>query len=595
MRDVHQQHYFLERYQGSKPLQTFFFLYEGQGTRLFWSFVLYVIKVSPAVLLPIITARVIDLITTRGPLEQLWMWALVIFVLLLQNIPNHYLHVRYLSMATRTMETRLRSAICRHLQHLSIGFYNRTSAGSLQNKVLRDVEAIEQLTRILFDSGLGALVFIVVALVTTAIRAPEFILFYVVTVPAAALLVRSMRGALSDHNSAFRKELEAMSARIMEMTSLIPITRAHGLEDQELEKVSHTLDRVRTAGVGLDSINAMFNAVAWVTFNVFNMGCLIVAAYVYYVQLLPITVGDVVMLSGFFASLTNSVIGLINLVPQMSKGLEAIRSIGEVLESPDLEHNAGKSVVKAVKGEFAFQDVGFQYPEEDQHAIRHFNLTVKAGETVALVGPSGSGKSTILSLVIGFNRATSGQILLDGKNMEGLDLRTYRQFLSVVPQESLLFEGSIRDNVTYGLGRVEEDRLMQALKDANAWEFIERLPYGLDTRVGEKGARLSGGQKQRLAIARALIRNPRVLILDEATSALDTESEALIQEALERLMKGRTTFVVAHRLSTVRNADRIVVLAQGKIEEIGPHEQLLEQQGLYAQLYQRQAGLSQVH
>lgn len=595
MRDVQQQHYFLERYQGSKPLQTFFFLYEGQGTRLFWSFVLYVIKVSPAVLLPIITARVIDLITTRGPLEQLWMWALVIFVLLLQNIPNHYLHVRYLSMATRTMETRLRSAICRHLQHLSIGFYNRTSAGSLQNKVLRDVEAIEQLTRILFDSGLGALVFIVVALVTTAIRAPEFILFYVVTVPAAALLVRSMRGALSDHNSAFRKELEAMSARIMEMTSLIPITRAHGLEDQELEKVSHTLDRVRTAGVGLDSINAMFNAVAWVTFNVFNMGCLIVAAYVYYVQLLPITVGDVVMLSGFFASLTNSVIGLINLVPQMSKGLEAIRSIGEVLESPDLEHNAGKSVVKSVKGEFTFQDVGFQYPEEDQHAIRHFNLTVKAGETVALVGPSGSGKSTILSLVIGFNRATSGQILLDGKNMEGLDLRTYRQFLSVVPQESLLFEGSIRDNVTYGLGRVEEDRLMQALKDANAWEFIERLPYGLDTRVGEKGARLSGGQKQRLAIARALIRNPRVLILDEATSALDTESEALIQEALERLMKGRTTFVVAHRLSTVRNADRIVVLAQGKIEEIGPHEQLLEQQGLYAQLYQRQAGLSQVH
>lgn len=595
MRDVHQQHYFLERYQGSKPLQTFFFLYEGQGTRLFWSFVLYVIKVSPAVLLPIITARVIDLITTRGPLEQLWMWALVIFVLLLQNIPNHYLHVRYLSMATRTMETRLRSAICRHLQHLSIGFYNRTSAGSLQNKVLRDVEAIEQLTRILFDSGLGALVFIVVALVTTAIRAPEFILFYVVTVPAAALLVRSMRGALSDHNSAFRKELEAMSARIMEMTSLIPITRAHGLEDQELEKVSHTLDRVRTAGVGLDSINAMFNAVAWVTFNVFNMGCLIVAAYVYYVQLLPITVGDVVMLSGFFASLTNSVIGLINLVPQMSKGLEAIRSIGEVLESPDLEHNAGKSVVKSVKGEFTFQDVGFQYPEEDQHAIRHFNLTVKAGETVALVGPSGSGKSTILSLVIGFNRATSGQILLDGKNMEGLDLRTYRQFLSVVPQESLLFEGSIRDNVTYGLGRVEEDRLMQALKDANAWEFIERLPYGLDTRVGEKGARLSGGQKQRLAIARALIRNPRVLILDEATSALDTESEALIQEALERLMKGRTTFVVAHRLSTVRNADRIVVLAQGKIEEVGPHEQLLEQQGLYAQLYQRQAGLSQVH
>ncbi|GEM47869.1 ABC transporter ATP-binding protein [Deinococcus cellulosilyticus] len=595
MRNLKEQHYFLERFQGSRPIQTFLFLYEGQGSRLFWSFLLYVIKVSPAVLLPIITARVVDVISTRAPLQHLWMWAVVMAILLVQNIPNHYLHVRYLSMATRTMENRLRAAICRHLQHLSIGFYNRTSAGSLQNKVLRDVEAIEQLTRILFDTGLGALVFIVVALVTTAIRAPEFILFYVVTVPAAALLVRSMRGALSDHNSAFRKELEAMSARIMEMTSLIPITRAHGLEDQELKRVSHTLDRVKEAGVGLDSINAMFNAVAWVTFNVFNMGCLIVAGYVYYVQLLPITVGDVVMLSGFFGSLTNAVINLINLVPQMSKGLEAIRSIGEVLESPDLEHNSGKAVVKGVRGEFTFQEVCFQYPDEDQHAIRHFNLTVKAGETVALVGPSGSGKSTILSLVIGFNRATCGKILLDGKNMEELDLRTYRRFLSVVPQESLLFEGSIRDNVTYGLGKVDEDRLLEALKDANAWEFIERLPEGLETRVGEKGARLSGGQKQRLAIARALIRNPRVLILDEATSALDTESEHLIQEALERLMKGRTTFVVAHRLSTVRNADRIVVLAQGKIEEVGPHQTLLEQQGLYAQLYNRQAGVHQIH
>ncbi|GGJ59082.1 ABC transporter ATP-binding protein [Deinococcus roseus] len=593
MRNTAQQNDFLERYQGSRPVQTFMFLYEGQGSRLFWSFLLYIIKTSPAVLMPIITARVVDVISSHAPLQQLWMWAFVMIILLLQNIPNHYLHVRYLSMATRTMETRLRSAICRHLQHLSIGFYNRTSAGSLQNKVLRDVEAIEQLTRILFDSGLGALVFIGVALVTTAIRAPEFILFYVVTVPAAALLVRSMRGALTGHNSAFRRELEAMSARIMEMTSLIPITRAHGLEDQELEKVSSTLDRVREAGVGLDSINAMFNAVAWVTFNVFNLGCLIVAAYVYYVQLLPITVGDVVMLSGFFGSLTNAVINLINLVPQMSKGLEAIRSIGEVLESPDLEHNTGKAPVKTVKGEFAFQDVCFQYPEEEQHAIRNFNLTVKTGETVAFVGPSGSGKSTILSLVIGFNRASCGKILLDGKDMEALDLRTYRQFLSVVPQESLLFEGSIRDNVTYGLGRVEEDRLLEALKDANAWEFIERLPEGLETRVGEKGARLSGGQKQRLAIARALIRNPRVLILDEATSALDTESESLIQEALERLMKNRTTFVVAHRLSTVRNADRIVVLDQGKITEVGPHQELLDLQGLYAQLYLRQAGVHQ--
>jgi ATP-binding cassette subfamily B protein len=191
--------------------------------------------------------------------------------------------------------------------------------------------------------------------------------------------------------------------------------------------------------------------------------------------------------------------------------------------------------------------------------------------------------------VIGFLRPTSGVVELDGVDMETLDLRTYRQFVSIVPQETILFEGSIRQNITYGLDDQSDEAVRAALRDANALEFVERMPDGLDTVVGERGARLSGGQKQRLAIARAIIRDPRVLILDEATSALDTRSEAMIQEALQRLMRGRTTFVVAHRLSTIRNADRIIVMDAGRIAQAGTHETLLRTDGLYAGLHAAQA------
>jgi ATP-binding cassette subfamily B protein len=205
------------------------------------------------------------------------------------------------------------------------------------------------------------------------------------------------------------------------------------------------------------------------------------------------------------------------------------------------------------------------------------------------VGPSGSGKSTLINLIIGFLRPTAGTIEIDGKNSQELDLRTMRKFLSVVPQESVLFDGTIAENIGYGLNDVSVAEIEESLRDANALTFVNSLPAGVETIVGERGARLSGGQRQRLAIARALIRNPKILILDEATSALDSESEKLIQEALKTLMRNRTTFVVAHRLSTIKEADLILVLNEGVIEESGTHKELVEGNGLYRRLYDAQS------
>ncbi|NEQ55076.1 MAG: ATP-binding cassette domain-containing protein, partial [Leptolyngbya sp. SIO3F4] len=270
---------------------------------------------------------------------------------------------------------------------------------------------------------------------------------------------------------------------------------------------------------------------------------------------------------------------------QMAIGAEAICSVGEVLECADVESNQDKQIVNRVTGTFCFENVSFTYPEQSYPALREIELTIAAGETIALVGPSGAGKSTLANLIIGFLRPTSGQILLDGQDMNQLDLRTYRQFVSVVAQETILFEGSVRDNIIYGTESVTDTHLKQAIRDAQAEDFIVQLPQGLNTFIGENGVRLSGGQRQRLAIARALIRNPRILILDEATASLDTVSEAMIQSALSKLLKGRTTFVIAHRLSTIRQADRIVVLDQGQIQEIGSHHQLLKRDGLYAKLH----------
>jgi len=306
-----------------------------------------------------------------------------------------------------------------------------------------------------------------------------------------------------------------------------------------------------------------------------------------------ISAGDVVLLTSYFGMLIGSVILLASLAPAIAKGLASVRSLSEVLESPDLEINQGKKSVEAVVGNIAFNDVEYTYSTNHKPSLSGISFTATPGRMIALVGPSGSGKSTLVNLIIGFLRPTGGVITLDEQDMQTLDLRSMRKHLSVVPQESVLFDGTIFENIAYGLSDVTVTDIEVALKAANAWDFVSAFELGIDTIVGERGARLSGGQKQRLAIARALIRNPRILILDEATSALDSESEKLIQSALKVLMKDRTTFVVAHRLSTIKEAHLILVLDEGKVVQSGRHDELRAQPGLYQRLCDAQSFISE--
>ena len=583
----------LERkYRGESPVRTLFALFAPEKRNIGISSIFYVMKQSPAWLFPLVTANMIDIVVYRKPLWQLFANAIFIGLLTFQNWPNHVLFVKYLSRANRTIEVKLRSALAARLQQLTISYHLRTSAGMLQTKVLRDVENIQQMIAHLGEGGWGAINMLVMSVVITSFKAPQFLPFFFIVIPLVSVLIIKMRNSLNVKNREFREEIEVMSSRVNEMTTLLPITRAHGLEDDALRRVGETFSKVRFAGTRLDLVNANFGSLSWVIFQMANFSCLTFACWASYTGALNITPGDVVMLSAYFTSIVNAIIALTSLGAIITKGLQSVRSLGEILESPDLEANEGKIVISEVSGEIIFHNVSYKYPGSEKEAVSNLDLIVPAGETIALVGSSGSGKSTLINLVIGFVRPTSGYISCDNARLERLDLRTLRRFISVVPQETVLFNASIKENISYGLPDVTDEQIANALEMANAHEFIDEMPEGLNTEIGERGASLSGGQRQRLAIARAIIRDPKILILDEATSALDTESELLIQDAISKLRKDRTTFIVAHRLSTVRDADRIAVMENGRIVEIGSHNQLLEQSGRYKELVNTQNVLS---
>ncbi|GAA1855010.1 ABC transporter ATP-binding protein [Myceligenerans crystallogenes] len=578
------------RIDSAHPTRSILRLLARRPGRMSLAIAAFTAKEVPMWFLPVITAAVIDIVATGGSVQGVLIWFGVAAVLLLQNIPNHLVYTRHFMTVVRDTGALLRNALAARLQSLSIGYHTRASSSVVQSKVVRDVENIEVMLQQVTHPVLSSAMVLAGAVTMTALKVPEFLPVYLLAVPLALGMRWATARSSRDRNEQFRREVEGFASRVGEMASLIPITRAHGLEQTAVSRLAAGADGLRRAGLHLDMLNGRVASFSWVSMQLLGVACLALAAIFALTGFLPITPGEVVLLSSYFALLTQGLAQLLMLIPVAARGTESLRSVAEVLEEPDLEENAGRRAVDGVVGELTLEHVHHRYPDADDDALADVNLTIAPGETVAFVGSSGSGKSTLLNLVLGFIRPTSGRLLVDGADAQELDLRTVRRHVSVVPQESVLFEGTIRENVTYGIPDASDDVVRAALRDANALEFVDELPRGWDTVVGERGARLSGGQRQRIAIARALVRDPRVLLLDEATSALDTESETLVKEALGRLMRGRTTLVVAHRLSTIRQADRIIVLEHGRVVEHGSHDDLLSRAGRYATLHETQAG-----
>lgn len=573
---------------GERSVLVLLEFYKGQYHKFLLSTLFFVIKHSPSLVSSLLIANVINGVIEGGEAGKraILLNAGIWLGLLCLHLPANWLHNQYKSRVIRNTEAGLRAALVRKLQELSIPYHTGTQSGRLQSKIMRDVEAVETLSSQLFVNLLNIIMNLVITLSITAVKNRLILLFFLLVAPVAAATVVAFRRKIHEENRSFRKGMEETSARVMEMVEMVPVARAHALEDKEVARLSALLEETANRGYRLDMIQAHFGAVSWVVFQVFQVLCLVVSGFMAMSGM--IRVGDVTFYQSSFTTVVNQFSALINLLPILTKGLESVSSIGEVLSSDDVEHNEGKEQVERVEGAYSFRHVDFAYPGEKRPVLKDLNLTVRQGETIALVGESGSGKTTILNMLIGFILPTKGELLLDGKRIQTLNLRTYRRFISVVPQTPVIFTGTVRENITYGLDQVTEEQVLQAVEAANLSGVIQKLPQGLDTMLEEHGANLSGGQRQRISIARALIRDPQVIILDEATSALDSISEAEIQEALERLTRGRTTFIVAHRLSTVRRADRILVVEKGQIQEEGNYQELMEKKGAFYQMEQLQ-------
>jgi len=506
-------------------------------------------------------------------------------LLAVQGVAGFFRVVLFVMVTERALAA-IRGDLYTHLLHLPMSFFTSKRVGELNSRVASDTAQIgETLTTTLaeFLRGLSMVIGGIAILAFTSIK---LTLFIVGVIPPLIIVTFIFGRFIRKYAKKVQDEIAESNTIVEETFAGIQTVKAFANEAWERSRYRERIQKV----VGLAITGGYYRGAfsSFITFGLFGAIALVIwfgAGMVHEGELAADKLNEFILYALFIGG---SIGGLASVYAQLQKAVGATETIFSLMdEEPELV--SGEDVTAAQVGGISFNEVQFSYPSRpDVPVIQGLSFELPKGQTLALVGKSGSGKSTVASLLMRFYQSQGGQISSGAQTVDSFDLQAWRKSLALVPQDVLLFGGSIRENITYGKTSATEEEIIQAAKEANAWEFIEGFPEGLDTKVGDRGVQLSGGQRQRIAIARALLKDPQLLILDEATSALDSESERLVQEALDRLMQGRTSVVIAHRLSTIRKAHQILVMEQGQGIERGTHEELMKLDGAYAELIRLQ-------
>ncbi|CDO04468.1 Putative multidrug export ATP-binding/permease protein [Oceanobacillus picturae] len=562
--------------------------------KIIWTVLVGIVKFGIPLLMPLILKYVIDNIINAEAMsaaektsQLLWLMGISFVIFLVLRPPIEYIRQYLAQWVGNKILYDIRDRLFDHIQKLSLSFYAKTKTGEIISRVIHDVEqtktfVLTGLMNIWLD-----LVTILIAIIIMLTMDIPLTIVAIILFPLYGFSIKYFYAKLRRLTRDRSQALAEVQGHLHERVQGVPVTRSFALEDYEQEQFESRNNNFLTKAIDHTNWNAKTFAV---TNTITDLAPLLVIAYAGY-QVIngDLTMGTMVAFVGYMERVYSPLRRLINSSTVLVQSIASIDRVFEFLnEKYDIEDKPEAKSLQRVEGEVSIENVSFRYDEDESRVLRNVDLHVKRGETIAFVGMSGGGKSTLISLIPRFYDVTSGSIKVDGLDIRDVKVRSLRNNIGMVLQDNTLFSESISMNIRMGKPEATDEEVVAAAQAANAHEFIQGLPNGYDTLVGERGVKLSGGQKQRIAIARVFLKNPPILIFDEATSALDLESEHTIQEALEKLASDRTTFIVAHRLATITHADRIVLIENGEIVEDGPHKELMAKQGAYYNLYQVQ-------